>query len=571
MNQNENQLENQENLDFDELEKKLDADLESQFSDLKTLEEDYKQIGNPENLGTVIKDVVWEQFLNQIGVQGGKDFIKSNNGLNLDLSKDAHIQTTENFKNGKIASHNTKINYQQRYDDWQNNFARERDNQIRMNTNWATGKTTAVLRRLDKRKDPLGENYNFNYNARAYIDADRPSGSATMHMDHTIPAAEIIRDPEANAHLSRTEQAAFANSKKNLNLLDSRANESKGDQTMTEWLDSKRNGQTPGERFPIDEKKLRQKDKEARKEYDKVKKEGEKRSIEAGNQSRKEEAFRIGGSALRAAVMALLADFVKSMIQSLVQWFMSAQKTLSSLIEKLKSDVKAFVLNLKERLLNAGNSLLTTILSAIVGPIIGTIKKAWIFIKQGYKSLKDAVAFLRDPQNKSMPFSLKMMNVGKIVIAGLTAGGAIVLGEVIEKGLMTIPVFNIEIPLLGSLANILGIFLGALVSGIIGAIALNLINKAIANKQKTLNKEQQFDKKNQILTLQNKAIAVTGNKLEQTKEQFVSNTKQRHEEAEGNIRRSLQNTIDNVKSSISTSSVENKKKFDKLSDDLDNL
>ena len=571
MNQNGNQLENQENLDFDELEKKLDADLESQFSDLKTLEEDYKQIGNPENLGTVIKDVVWEQFLNQIGVQGGKDFIKSNNGLNLDLSKDAHIQTTENFKNGKIASHNTKINYQQRYDDWQNNFARERDNQIRMNTNWATGKTTAVLRRLDKRKDPLGENYNFNYNARAYIDADRPSGSATMHMDHTIPAAEIIRDPEANAHLSRTEQAAFANSEKNLNLLDSRANESKGDQTMTEWLDSKRNGQTPGERFPIDEKKLRQKDKEARKEYDKVKKEGEKRSIEAGNQSRKEEAFRIGGSALRAAVMALLADFVKSMIQSLVQWFMSAQKTLSSLTEKLKSDVKAFVLNLKERLLNAGNSLLTTILSAIVGPIIGTIKKAWIFIKQGYKSLKDAVAFLRDPQNKSMPFSLKMMNVGKIVIAGLTAGGAIVLGEVIEKGLMTIPVFNIEIPLLGSLANILGIFLGALVSGIIGAIALNLINKAIANKQKTLNKEQQFDKKNQILTLQNKAIAVTGNKLEQTKEQFVSNTKQRHEEAEGNIRRSLQNTIDNVKSSISTSSVENKKKFDKLSDDLDNL
>ena len=250
---------------------------------------------------------------------------------------------------------------------------------------------------------------------------------------------------------------------------------------------------------------------------------------------------------------------------------MSAQKTLSSLIEKLKSDVKAFVLNLKERLLNAGNSLLTTILSAIVGPVIGTIKKALIFIKQGYKSLKDAVAFLRDPQNKSMPFSLKMMNVGKIVIAGLAAGGAIVLGEVIEKGLMTIPVFNIEIPLLGSLANVLGIFLGALVSGIIGAIALNLINKAIANKQKTLNKEQQFDKKNQILALQNKAIAVTGNRLEQTKEQFVSNTKQRHEVAEGVIRRSLQNTIDNVKSSISTSSVENKKKFGKLFDDLDNL
>lgn len=555
MNQNENQLENQENLDFDELEKKLDADLESQFSDLKTLEEDYKQIGNPENLGTVIKDVVWEQFLNQIGVQGGKDFIKSNNGLNLDLSKDAHIQTAENFKKGKIASHNTKINYQQRYDSYQSNFVREKNGNVVERWDSVNGERVAVIKG----------------GARQPFDDGRPKGSASVAKDHQVPVAEILRDAEANAYLTKEEQIKFANSSKNLYDLDSAANNSKRDHNGKKWMKHERNGQTPDERFGVDKRKFLKQEDEARKEYDKVKKEGEKRSIEAGNQSRKEEAFRIGGSALRAAVMALLADFVKSMIQSLVQWFMSAQKTLSSLIEKLKSDVKAFVLNLKERLLNAGNSLLTTILSAIVGPIIGTIKKAWNFIKQGYKSLKDAVAFLRDPQNKSMPFSLKMINVGKIVIAGLTAGGTIVLGEVIEKGLMTIPVFNIEIPLLGSLANILGIFLGALVSGIVGAIALNLINKAIANKQKKLNKEQQFDKKNQILALQNKAIAVTGNKLEQTKEQFVSNTKQRHEEAEGDIRRSLQNTIDNVKFSISTSSVENKKKFGKLFDDLDNL
>jgi gas vesicle protein len=233
--------------------------------------------------------------------------------------------------------------------------------------------------------------------------------------------------------------------------------------------------------------------------------------------------------------------------------------------------VKAFVSNLKERLLNAGNSLLTTIISAIIGPVVETIKKAWIFIKQGYKSVKDAIVFLKDPQNKSMPFSLKLMNVGRIVIAGLSAGGAILLGEFFGKSLMTIPIFNIEIPALGSLANIFGIFLGALVSGIIGAIALNLINKAIANKLKALNKEQQFDKKNQILALQNKAIAVAGNKFEQAKENFVSNTRQRHEEAENVIRQSLQNTIDNVKSSISASSVDNKKKFDKLFDDLDNL
>lgn len=73
-----------------------------------------------------------------------------------------------------------------------------------------------------------------------------------------------------------------------------------------------------------------------------------------------------------------------------------------------------------------------------------------------------------------------MMEVGKIIVTGATAGGAILLGETIEKGLMTIPVFAFQIPLLGSLASLLGMFFGALISGLIGALALNLIDKMIA-------------------------------------------------------------------------------------------
>lgn len=569
MNQNENQLANQGNLDYDELEKRLDAELEANFSDLKTLENDYKQIGDPGSLGEVVKNVVWEQFLNQIGVQGGKDFIKANNGLNLDLSKDAHIQTTENFEKGKIATHNTKINYQERYDKWQENFQHD------ANGNVITHKTRS------------GSNEATLANSKAVrekFDRNRPTGSTLRNtdMDHTVSAAEITRDPAAHAHMTEQEMVDFANSKANLNEIPSSHNRSKGDKAMNDWLNKPNSkGQKPKEQFadPLSqdyldddlEKKYLEKDKEARREYKKQKEKGEKRSVETGNRSRKEEAFRIGGSALKAAVMALLADFVKSMIQGLVQWLTSAQKSLSSLLDKMKKEVKQFVFNLKERLFNAGNALLTTIFTAIIGPVVGTIKKAWIFIKQGYKSIKDAVAFLKNPQNKNMPFSLKLMNVGKIIIAGLTAGGAIILGEVIEKGLMTIPVFNIEIPLLGSLANILGLFLGALVSGIIGAIALNLINKAIANKQKALNKEQQFEKKNEILGLQNKAIVVAETQFEHAKDNFTSNTKQRHEEAEAIIRQSLQNTIDNVKSANSSPVADNKEEFDKLFDELDKL
>ena len=96
-----------------------------------------------------------------------------------------------------------------------------------------------------------------------------------------------------------------------------------------------------------------------------------------------------------------------------------------------------------------------------------------------------------------MPFSLKIMQVGKIVVTGLAAMGAVVLGEGIEAGLLAIPVVGqilaIEIPLIGSIASLLGVFLGAVISGIVGAIVINWLQKKIESKLKGLNLEQQVE------------------------------------------------------------------------------
>ena len=82
--------------------------------------------------------------------------------------------------------------------------------------------------------------------ARDAFDKGRPKGSKVEHEDHTVSVGERIRDPEANAHLSKEEQIASANSEANLNPLDSAANESKGDHKMENWLNSERNGEKPG-------------------------------------------------------------------------------------------------------------------------------------------------------------------------------------------------------------------------------------------------------------------------------------------------------------------------------------
>lgn len=543
MNQNKEQLEQWSQIDcdavdFDELENKLESELEEQMADLTDLEKDREKIGNPDSLGDTVMNVVWEQFVNQVGVVAGEDFIRENRGLKLDLRDSAHIQTTENFADGKIATHNDKIDYQQRYDDWQSNFQHDENGNV-ITHQTRTGKQEANL---------VGKS------AREPFDADRPVGSTERgtDMDHTVSAGEIIRDPAANAHLTKEEQIAFANSEANLNEMNSSHNRSKKDMAMEEWLDTPNaNGQTPREIFddmtPELEEQYRQKDKEAREEYEKQKAEGEKRSVETGKQSQKEEAMRIGGKALRSIIMGMLASLIKDIIRKLISWFRSGNRKLKTFIESVKEAIHSFISNIKQHLLTAGNTLVTTIATAIFGPVIGMIKKAWIFLKQGYKSLKEAISFIKDPANKNMPFSVKLMQVGKIVIVGLTAGGAIVLSEVIEKGLMTIPGFAIEIPLLGSLANIIGIFLGAVVSGIIGALALNLIDKAIANRMRKENDRQQLEKKNSIIQTQEQLIEVAGAQVTNAKVQVVTNIAKRHIEASESFNQTIGNIQQNVK------------------------
>lgn len=108
--------------DFDELEEKLQSQLEEDLADMQFLIEEKEKIGNPESLGNIMKEVVWEQFLNQIAVTAGEDFIRENNGLTLDLRNEAHIQTAENFAKGKIATHNhiSKVQLEQNYDRYKN-------------------------------------------------------------------------------------------------------------------------------------------------------------------------------------------------------------------------------------------------------------------------------------------------------------------------------------------------------------------------------------------------------------------------------------------------------------------
>lgn len=512
-NQNKELQLSEENFDFDELEKALEQELDAKTLDLELATKDREKIGNPESLAETVGNVVWEQFINQIGRGAGEEFIKQNKGLELDLSNDAHIQTTEKFAKGIFPSHNKEI-YEKRYKDWQANFQEDENHNIKMHST-RMGIEEATLAK----------------GARKPFDKDRPKGSIERktQMYHTVSAAEIIRDPAANAHLTREEQIAFANSEANLNEMPSSWNQSKGDKSMTDWLDNPNSkGQKPTETLDglSDEKaqELREKNTVARTEYDRVKAKGEMRSVIDGRISQIKEGA-------KAVLFGLLASLLKNIMVKLLIWFKTGKRKLKEFLISIKNAIKEFFYNLRHNFKETLKTSSETFITTIVTEVSDKIKKFWLFLKQGFKSLKEAVDYIMAPENKNKPFDILVLEVGKILVAGLSVAGAIALNEVIENALLSVPFFALQIPLLGTVASIISTFFSAIVMGIIGALAIRLIDKFIANKQKELANKKIIEAGNHVLNVQSKQIELAKQRTAYAKEKARTTINNRHTKA----------------------------------------
>ena len=495
-------------IDFDyeqllEIENSLENNLKDVVEHIEQLDIDREKLQNNEYLQESIENIVWEQVQLQLAAQIGEEFIKDNNGQTLDLRKDAHIQTAENFEKGKFATHNRDVDYQERYTKWQDNFT--------------TNKKGERVLKTD---------------AREFFDKGRDKGSGAVHKDHTVSIKEQLNDIEMSTFFSKEEVKEFANSSKNLHDLDASANMSKGDKTMKEFLDSERNGLKPEERFNIDRKQLEKDDQEAREELHKRKQENKEKAIQSGKKSRREEVLKVSGKALKAALLQLLSEFLRELISKFISWLKDTERNLSTFIEKIKDAIISFVNNLSNHLLNIGKSVVTMIASAIVGPVINTFLKAWTFIHQGWKSLKEAIDYLNNPDNKEKSVQIMMLEIGKIVVAGLSATGAIILGETLGASLTaSFPVLAISIPLLGTIGGLIGTFMGATLSGIIGAFVLKMIDQQIVDKQIADLSSEKIDQKNEMLVIQNQLLDVKNIKLEVEKNTIINTIKERHDMA----------------------------------------
>lgn len=545
-----------ESFDFDGLEEKLQSQLEEEFSNLEFLKEEKEKIGNPDALGKVILDEVWKQFGNQIG---------------LDLTNETLIQEYNRTHPDESLEYNkkegAKILQDKKYKDTREEMKRKRE------------------------QGTLKDDYTGN---------DLKPGDS-FDVEHVVKRKEIFENQRRKQ--AGLEASELANKDENMKAVNDSLNRSIKEKSNKEYVEKRE--QREKDLIAQNERAKKKIDKSNMSDVEKrlAKEESDKRlknkldadddlMMEADATARKainkdiakgavkQTTKKAGKDALKAMAVSALFALLKEVMNGFVRFLKSQAKSFQSFLDEMKQAIKSFFEKITSVLQTGASSVVGTIVTEIFGPIVSTFKKLTSLIKQGVSSVMEAVRYLNDKENKNKPFSIKVAQVGKIITAGLVAGGAIFLGELFEKLLLSVPGMQIELPLLGTLANVIGMFLASLISGLVGAIIINLIDKLIAKKQKSDAQAAAIEKGNQIIAKQNQIQIVNEVLLERDKENAQSKISERHQEtasimkdAYGNIMEDFVEDFSENEYSpvIDEEDVITDKEIDKVSNDLDDF
>ncbi|MSR94377.1 hypothetical protein FYJ34_08950 [Clostridiaceae bacterium 68-1-5] len=519
---------------IDELEDQLQSQLEKEFEGMEFLQEEKEKIGNPDALGEVIKNEIWKQFSNQIG---------------LDMTNETLIQKYDREHPEAYDEVAKKVMQDSRYKDANAKMKKQQEEGNLKDT--YTGK---ALKQNDK-----------------------------ANLDHVVSRKELYENLRRKQANLSTED--LANKDENLKATNESLNKSKKEKSVNDYLKGREErekalrDQNERANRKIDESNLSEAEKRARKEknnkqlQDKLNADTE-RMKKADKEARtainkeiakgvvKEVGKKAGKDALKVIAVTALSDLLREVMNGLVRFLKSQSKSLQHFLDEMQVSLKNFLDKITRAIHTGASSVAGTVLSEIFGPIVSTFKKLASLIKQATSSVMEAIRYLKNEENREKPFSVKIAQVGKIITAGLVAGGAIYLGEIFEKVLLQIPGMQIQLPLLGSLANVIGMFLASLVSGVVGAMAINRIDKFIAEKQRAAIVEAKIEKGNQILNLQHQAQDVSEEKLRQVKMTTAATIKERHTVAADIMQESLENITANCRED---------KNIENTLDDIDRL
>ena len=470
-----------ENLNYDELEELLEQQFTMEFSNLEKLELECKEISSPDKLGDVILDEIWNQFANQIG---------------LDMISDTLLkQYNDKHPNGYTKDIADKIVKDKRYLD---------------------------ANKAMKEKQKLG-NLKDEYTGRTLKINEK------ANLDHVVARKQIFENSWRK--IADIETADLANKSENYAATNESLNKSKGAKSNSEYIKERE----------VREKNLKEQVERANKKIDKKDiSDAEKKNLKAENDKRLNDklaadskkmlkaektakkainkditkkasvrmANKAGKDAIKAMFVAALFGMLKEIMNALIRFFKSKKRSFNIFLDQMKNALHSFFRKIKDFIKVGVDSFVGSIVGEIIGAINQKLRRLPNMVKQVFGSIRESISYLSNPENQSHSTEIKIAHISKIITSGLVAVGAMFLGEILEKYLLTIPGMGFEIKFLGTLANVLGMFFASVLTGILAVIIINGLDQFISRKLIEENQKQQADKKNELLRIQDIQIFV---------------------------------------------------------------
>ena len=485
-----------------------------------------KEISSPDKLGDVILDEIWSQFANQIG---------------LDMTSDTLLkQYNDKHPNGYTKEEGAKIMKDKSYTD-ANNAMKERQKNGNLKDEY-TGKTIKI-------------------NEKA-------------NLDHVIPRKQIFENPWRK--IADIETADLANKKENFAATNESLNKSKGATSNSDYIKNRE----------AREKNLKEQVERANKKIDKMNiSDAEKRNLKAENNKRLNDklaadskkmlksektakkainkdiakkasvrmANKAGKDAIKAMFIAALFGMLKEIMNALVRYFKAKKHSFDTFIEEMKKALHSFFGKIKDFIKVGVDSFVGSIVGEIIGVFNQKLQKLPNLFKQLFGSIRESISYLSNPENQSHSIEIKIAHVSKIITSALVGVGAMFLGEYFENYFKKIKAFNKEIKYLGKIANILGMFLASLLTGILGAIIINGIDQFISRKLIEENQKKQANKKNELLRIQDVQIFVAEQNVAVKRNDIFSKMAKNHQK--------LRELLGNVDEEFSNSKIDFKQRL----------
>ena len=323
-------------LDLDDIENQLEANLELQFSDLAFLEEEKEKIENPDSLGNVILDEVWTQFGNQIG---------------LDMTNETLIQA---YNREHPEAYNKAIG-----------DAIMQDERYK------------AANKAMKEKQQAG-NLTDEYTGKNLGPHDK------ANLDHVVPRKELydnVRRKQAGI-----DTADLANKEENLVPTNESLNKSKKEKSNQQYVDERaQREETLKKQNEAKHKKIDESNKsdaEKRAEHEKIDKrlqdkldadddlmlQAQAKAEKAINHDirvgvAKQTAKKAGKDALKAMAISALFDLLKSIMNGLIRFFKEKQKSFKQFLLEMKESIKRFINHISSFVRTGASSVIATVIS----------------------------------------------------------------------------------------------------------------------------------------------------------------------------------------------------------------